>query len=151
MPMLRVTEDYIKQLKRMEGLVNVAYKPLGEKPTELYTIGYGHYGVKYGTTIDSAGADALLRSDLGRVEEQIKSLDLPYLSTSRWCAVVDFVFNCGIRNFRKSTLYRLIKSGADDELIANEFKKWVYSGNKVLAGLKRRRSYEAGLWLKNED
>lgn len=45
MPILRVTEDYIKQLKRMEGLVNVAYKPLGEKPTELYTIGYGHYGV----------------------------------------------------------------------------------------------------------
>lgn len=144
---LRVNEDYIAHLKKMEGLRLKAYKPKGEKDTgEVLTIGYGHFGAKPGTVITEEEADALLRTDLRRIETQLIFSNLPPLSDSRWTALVDFVYNIGIVKLKRSTLLKLIRNNPDDERIESEFMRWIYSGNKVLLGLKRRCAYRVELW-----
>ena len=87
-------------------------------------------------------ADELLLLDIINIEKQIDALKLG-LTIERYEAVVDFVYNLGITNFKNSTLYRLMKKNAEDTRIKDEFKRWVYCNGKILKGLKKRRLWEA--------
>lgn len=145
---MELRKDYIGQLKKFEGFRAKAYKPAGEKDTAFYTIGYGHYGAEKGDTITRAEAHDLLLSDLDKVQKQILDL-FPKglcLSSDRWTALVDFVFNVGIGNFQRSTLYKYIRYNPNDWRIPSQFLRWVYSGDKKLPGLERRRRYCVRLW-----
>lgn len=62
-------------------------------------------------------------------------------------AAVDFTFNVGCGNFRKSTLLKKWNAG-DIAGAANEFGKWIYDSQKhPLAGLVRRRAQEKDMFL----
>ncbi len=131
-------------IQQFESLRLTAYKC----PGGVCTIGYGHTsGVQEGMTITSAEADKLLAEDIEVCEKQINSLNLS-LNQNQFDALISFLFNVGIGNFRKSRLLSLIKADPDDNAIMDEFLKWVYAGGKVLPGLQRRRLSEMKLYFK---
>jgi len=135
--------ELIAKLKEFEGLRLRAY----QCSAGVWTIGYGHTrGVSSGMRISASEADSLLREDLVRCERYVNSLGC--LDTQgQFDAVVDFVFNLGASRFSHSTLLKRIKQHASPDVIRSEFLRWVYAGGKALAGLRRRREWEAGRYF----
>lgn len=62
----------------------------------------------------------------------------------RLAAIISFAYNCGLGNYRISTLRRKINEG-DWEAAAQEILKWNKAAGRVLPGLTRRRVAEAAL------
>lgn len=146
---MKASKTLLEHIKQSEGLRLTAYKPKGEKDTGArLTIGYGHFGAKAGQTITEKEAEALLIADIEAVERQLARLPLSHLTQGQWDAVVDFCFNLGYRAFISSTLYRKITDRRPTTEIQAEFRKWVYSGKTRLAGLVKRREWEAQMWAK---
>ena len=149
---MKASKQLINAVKGFEGLRLKAYYD----SAGVATIGYGHTrGVKMGQHITEAEAEQMLEQDLweaGRFANTIKELN----TQGRYDAVVDFIFNLGVGNFKRSTLYRLIRHRAPDRLIQKEFGKWVWAtdrktGKKVkLPGLVKRREWEAQRWTQKD-
>lgn len=136
---IKSRRSLIEKIKEFEGFL----PSYSSKLDGHATIGYGHVGkVNYGQPITKEQAEALLLLDVSNIEKQIDALKLG-LSIERYEAVVDFVYNLGISNFKSSTLYRYIKKNADDTRIKDEFQRWVYCNGRMLEGLKKRRQWEA--------
>lgn len=96
----------------------------------------------------------LLDEDLDKFEGPIDEM-LPGLPDNKFDALVNFVFNIGMKAFlrpnagqpdRESGVLRAIRAG-DDEEVARQMKRWNRSGGAVTAGLTARREREAALWL----
>ena len=141
------TSNYaIESIKQFEGCKLTAYKC----PANVWTIGYGHTkNVTSGMKITQVQADNFINSDISPIELFLNRQNLN-LKQSQYDALVDFIFNLGINNFKNSTLYKLIKAKSSDEKICAEFMKWVHSGKKVLPGLVKRRQWECEQWNKNK-
>lgn len=136
---IKSRRSLLDKIKEFEGFLPYYSSKLDGHPT----IGHGHVGkVNYTQPISKKQAEELLLSDVGNIEKQIDVLHLG-LSIERYEAVVDFVYNLGITNFKNSKLYRLMKINPDDMIIKNEFQRWVYCNGKILEGLKKRRLWEA--------
>lgn len=139
---MKASRILIEKIKEFEGLRLRAYRDSGGKPT----IGYGHtLGVRMGQRITELQAEEMLRQDLwvaGRFANMIKEIN----TQGKYDAVVSFIFNLGVGNFKRSTLYKHIRHHAPDKLIQAEFRRWVHSGGKVLPGLVKRREWEARRW-----
>ena len=62
----------------------------------------------------------------------------------RLAAIISFAYNCGLRNYRISTLKKRVDAsdwaGACEEIV-----KWNKAGGRILPGLTRRRQAEAAL------
>ena len=140
---MKTSRKGIDFIKRHEALrLNAYLDAVG-----VWTIGYGHTKTaKKGMTITEAEAEKLLVDDLKTAEEEINSHNLP-LKQHQFDALVSFVFNVGVGNFRRSTLLKRLKANPNDPDIANQFKRWVYGGGKVLPGLVRRRNEEVKLYF----
>lgn len=137
----------IELIKRFEGLRLLAYPDAGG----IWTIGYGHTGgVRSSEVITESDADRLLSIDLEEAENEINMLNLQ-LTQNQFDALVSFVFNVGIGNFRNSTLLKKVSANANDPSIRSEFEKWnkvrVNGILKPLRGLTQRRSAEAELYF----
>jgi lysozyme len=68
----------------------------------------------------------------------------PVLATEpegRLAAIVDFTFNLGAGRLQASTLRRRVNQ-LDWAGVAQELRRWVYGGGKVLPGLVLRREAE---------
>lgn len=122
-------------------------------PAGKLTIGFGHTeGVKKGDTISRQYADALLRQDMQKcLDEALRASPRLRNATPRQqAAIADFIFNCGIGNYNKSTLKRNIDAGDFNEA-KQSIKMWCKAthpktGKKVsLPGLVRRRQAESDL------
>lgn len=145
---MNASKKLIQAIKGFEGLYLKAY--LDSKG--VATIGWGHtQGVKLGQVITQAKAEEFLEHDLwvaSRFPATIAKID----TQGKFDAVVDFIFNLGINNFKSSTLYRKILAGAPDKEIQAEFNRWVYATNKKtgkkekMGGLVKRRAWEAQRW-----
>jgi len=96
---------------------------------------------------DDIEAERLLEIDFKKVEQQLKSLNLK-LNDNQFYACADFVFNLGIGNFIKSTLYEYIKVNPNDARISQAFVMWIKSGDNYLVGLAVRRLKESLLYFK---
>ena len=143
---MKASKNALDLIKKFEGLVLKAYKPL---PSEkYYTIGWGHYGedVKIGMKITQEEAEKLLRSDIAPIEKTLNGLNIN-LSQGKFDALVSWCFNLGLGNFKSSTMYRFIVSKKSDLEITDQMVKWHNAGGKPLLGLKRRRCEEANLFL----
>ncbi|WP_028902567.1 MULTISPECIES: lysozyme [unclassified Prevotella] len=134
------SEILISQLKTFEGLRLQAYRD----SAGVLTIGYGHTGpdISEGDRISEYWATELLSKDLGAVEAQVRRLRVAR-TQGQFDALVSFVFNLGIGRLQSSTLLKLIRQGRSRAQIRREFKRWVYAGGRKLAGLERRREWEA--------
>lgn len=138
----RASDTLISKLKEFEGLRLVAYKPT--KAERWYTIGYGHSAgdVRAGMRITEEKTEELLRRDLYFVEKFVNGI--PKVQTQgQFDALVSFAYNVGVGNLKRSTLLKKIMHEAPTAEIQREFMKWVYSGGKQLAGLVKRRRWEA--------
>ena len=114
----------------------------------FWTIGFGHLCTPDHPPITQDEAEAYLSEDL------VKALNAtlrycPVLATEtqeRLAAIVDFTFNLGAGRLQTSTLRRRVNQ-QDWVRAAQELRRWVYGGGKVLPGLVTRRNVEASLLL----
>jgi lysozyme len=122
------------------------------------TIGYGHL-VKLAPCNGSeprnflAGLSlpdgvTLLYDDIRPAEATVSGAVTKTLNDTQYAALVDFVYNVGSRNFKNSTLLRVVNAVPDqNEQVAAQFAAWVKAGGKVIEGLKNRRDKEIALYF----
>lgn len=167
---MELLATYIDDLKRFEGFRSTAYTPKGEPASNYLTIGYGTRMPRTKalalSPMDEQEATYYLNRSLTTISNFVRSSlhAVPYaLSDAQFTALVDFCYNCGVGNFVKSTLLRIIEEvhfTADDLLlrpkeeyvtakvedICTQFMRWNKAGGKVLPGLTARCSWRAYLW-----
>lgn len=141
---MRTSEYALGRLKEYEGLRLKAYKC----PAGVWTIGYGHTkDVRGGMTINKETADKLLEGDVMYFEKHLSAE--PYaeeLTQGQWDALISFLFNLGIGNYKRSTLRKRILEDVNHNDIPNQFRRWNKADGKVLPGLVRRREWEAQMY-----
>ena len=136
---MKSSELLINKIIEFEGCKLTAYKC----PAGVWTIGVGHTkGVKQGQKITEAQAISLLKGDLLPCENYVNNLGV-CKTQGQFDALVDFCFNLGTGALGRSTLLKFIRQGKAEQYIRGEFAKWVKSGGKTLAGLVKRRAWEA--------
>lgn len=141
---MRLSDYAFEKIKEFEGLRLKAYRC----SAGVWTIGYGHTkGVKAGQVIDRHTAEKFLEQDVEYFEKFLAGESYAEeLTQGQWDAIVDFLFNLGIGNYKSSTLRKKILKDVDEPGIPNEFRRWVYSNGKVLPGLVTRREWEAQMF-----
>tara|TARA_R110000868_G_scaffold239280_1_gene493731 strand:+ start:1928 stop:2362 length:435 start_codon:yes stop_codon:yes gene_type:complete len=139
-------EILLKLIKDSEGCKLTAY----QCPAGVWTVGYGYTGkdIKKGVCWTQQQADDnLIKTALAVLNRAIKYS--PILATAnmeKQTAIADFLYNCGIGNYAKSTLKKQVDAG--NWLAASfEIKKWNKAAGKEMKGLTVRRSKEAELLL----
>ncbi len=143
---MKALVDAYELIKQFEGLRLEAYLC----PAGIWTIGYGHTsGVSPNSFITIQEADEYLHRDVAAIEMQLNKLNLS-LRQCQWDAIVSFVFNVGIGNFKASTLLAKIRINPDDNSITDEFLRWVYANGKVMRGLQKRRLTEMKLYFSDK-
>lgn len=143
---MKASVDAYELIKQFEGLRLKAYLC----PAGIWTIGYGHTsGVSPNSFITIQEADEYLHRDVAAIEMQLNKLNLS-LRQCQWDAIVSFVFNIGIGNFKASTLLAKIRINPDDNSIIDEFLRWVYANGKVMRGLQKRRLTEMKLYFSDK-
>lgn len=119
-------------------------------PAGYWTIGYGHLCNPQHPPINEAEAEDYLAHDLlSALSATLRYC--PVLATEsegRLAAIVDFTFNLGAGRLQTSTLRRRINQ-RHWVASANELRRWVYGGGRVLPGLVSRREAEAAWLLHN--
>ncbi|MEA5463045.1 lysozyme [Leptothoe sp. PORK10 BA2] len=130
-------------IKSFEGLRLKAY----QDAVGVWTIGYGTTrGVKPGQEITEAQAEALIKNDLARFEQDVNQAVRVPINDNQFAALVSFTYNVGSGAMRSSTLLRKLNN-RDITGAADEFPRWNRAGGRVLAGLTRRRNAERALFL----
>ena len=151
-----IAKECYDLIKNAEGLELVAYLDSAGVPTDGY--GNTHYAltnkrVKLGDTITLEEAEAELVRDCEAVARDIWGIVKPSLNDNETSALVSFVYNMGIGNFKSSTMLQKLNVG-DFHGAAEEFDRWVYAWDPKLkkmvklAGLVTRRTKEKALFLK---
>ena len=145
--MMNTNPAGIGLIKSFEGLKLRACRC----PANVLTIGFGHTGpnVREGMAVTEAGAEDLLRRDLGVFEQGVeKALGAAALVTTgnQFAALVSLAYNIGLGAFRTSSVLREHKEGHTYKASAC-FRLWCKAGGKELPGLLRRREAEAALYL----
>lgn len=149
-------------LKHYEGFRESAYKC----PSGVWTIGYGHtQGVKEGDTITQLEAQNLLVRDVNNIyAKYVNDVLCDYGIYAEQCEfdmLVSFAFNCGCGAFKKvitsvrDEYYRAVSNVKMnehetecffDDRISRELVFYVYSGDRKLAGLVKRRNHEIDIF-----
>lgn len=128
-------------VKSFEGCKLVAYQDV----RGIWTIGYGHTkGVYPGMTCTQAQADAWLIADLQEASSELLQVSPGPFAPGAQDALISFVFNLGIGDYRSSTLREYVHA-QDWPAVKTEFLKWDHSGGQVIAGLLRRREAESAM------
>lgn len=143
----RISDACLQLVKHFEGCHLKSYRC----PANVLTIGYGHTGpdVKEEMSITQGQADELLKLDMERFENAVRSCVKVPIDQGQFDALVSFAFNCGAQALKASTLLK--KLNAVDVIgAAQEFHRWNKGGGKVLKGLVRRRAAEAHLFATGE-
>lgn len=144
---MKASETIIKRIKEFEGF---SAKPYRDSAGVL-TIGYGTTkdADKY-SSISKIQADLLLRRDLAQFEATLNNYIAARgyeLTQNQFDALVSFLYNVGsIKS--GSNLDAAIRQGKPKVVAAN-LEKYVYAGGQKLAGLVKRRKYEAYLFSTN--
>ena len=141
----------INLIKQFEGLKLTSYPDTGG----IYTIGFGNtinkdtgQAIKKGDKIDLATAERWLKIDVDERIKKIKALIKVPINENMKAALVSLAYNIGTGAFASSTLLRLLNSGADKKLVADQFLRWNKVQGKEVKGLTNRRKLEQELFLK---
>lgn len=137
----------INVVKHFESFYSKAYLD----PVNIPTIGYGT--IKYsngkkvslGETITEPDAIKEMMYELKYMYKQVKPLIKVKLNDNQINAVMSFCYNCGVGNFKTSTLLKRINEKNFND-VPNQFMRWINAGGKPLKGLWRRRLSEAMLF-----
>jgi lysozyme len=129
-------------VKRFEGFRPEAYRDAGG-----WSIGYGTFmgsspSMQYVT--EEQASNLLQQKVYGNVKEMLRLVRVP-LSRNQFDALQSFMYNVGSGNFTKSTMLQKLNAG-DYNGAAQEFMRWVYSGQTMLRALIQRRAAERDLF-----
>ena len=148
----KVHPDGIKLIKMSEGFRGKLYNDAAG----YCTIGYGHLIKKLscdGTEkrefrlgITEPRGEDILIVDMNWAKYSVMRSVSVDLTQGQYAALVDFVFNVGSGNFRKSTLLKKVNAQHHVE-VPFQFRRWVRVGSKVWKGLVTRREREIDLYL----
>lgn len=140
---MRLSSDGLRRLAILEGEELVAYPDTGG----VLTIGFGHTGpdVKRGMRITRARAFALLRRDVRTAEAAVNKYVKVGLNRHRFDALVIFVYNIGVGNFRSSTVLRKLNA-RDYRGASAHLMDWVKVKGRTVQGLVNRRRVEKALF-----
>ena len=107
-PRLAVSRSAVELIKAFEG-----FRPSAAQLDDgRWTIGYGHtLTAREGAQIGEPDAEALLLYDLIQVSHAVNEHVFAPLNQNQFDALVSFVFNIGVRNFRGSTTLRRLNEG----------------------------------------
>ena len=138
-------------IKKAEGgLYLKAYLDSGSVPT----IGYGstydfdkQRKVQMGDIITKEQAERWLQLVTSKDAAEIKNLVKVPLNNNELNSLISFVYNVGINAFKASSLLRLLNSGTDKKIVADQFDRWVYDNGVKVKGLISRRIAEKKLFL----
>ena len=146
--MIEVPQAAIDLAKRFEGFCRVPKSDPDRAypyvcPAGFLTIGYGHLCDAKHPPITLAEGEAYLAADMAdALRASLRYC--PVLATERegrLAAIVDFTFNLGAGRLQASTLRRRVNQ-RDWVGTAQELRRWVYGGGRVLPGLVARRQAE---------
>lgn len=116
--------------------------------SDPWTIGYGSTGpdIKPDTRWTHEQALAALRSEATQKALGVLKLSPTLVAEPdrRIAALTSFAYNCGLGNYRISTLRRRVNQ-RDWPEAAREIVKWNKAAGRMMAGLTRRRAAEAAL------
>ncbi len=138
-------EGFERKVKRGTEITAIPYVC----PAGFWTIGYGHLCDPKHLPIVEAEAEVYLACDLKSALTATLRY-CPVLATEpegRLAAIVDFTFNLGAGRLQASTLRRRINQ-RDWPSTAQELRRWIYGGGKVLPGLVARRESEVDVLLR---
>jgi len=82
-----------------------------------------------------------------RFANRVSKLVTSPLNQNQFNALVSLAYNIGIAAFTNSTLLKKVNANHNDKSIELEFKKWNKVNKKEVAGLTRRRNYEADIYF----
>jgi GH24 family phage-related lysozyme (muramidase) len=133
---MKISQKGIDLIKSFEGCKLTAY----QDTVHVWTIGYGHTGgVKSGQRITKAQAEDFLKADLAKFEKAVNTLKMDF-NQNQFDALVSFAYNCGTGNLNK------LCKGRTKAEIGSKMLLYNKAGEKVLAGLTRRRNAENKLY-----
>ena len=151
-PLRPVDPRGLRLTKVSEGFVGRLY----EDAAGYCTIAYGHLlqrdncgvseWVKYPRGINEPGGSRLLVTDMSRAQRAVQSLVTATLTDGQFAALVDFTYNVGAANLKKSTLLKVVNSG-QHERVPSELKRWANAGGRFYQGLLNRRRAEIALFF----
>lgn len=143
---MKVSPNGLNLIKQFEGCRLKAYPDPGTGG-DPWTIGWGATrGVSPEMMITQEQADFMLEEDANATAQQVTNAVTQPLKQNQFDALVSFVYNVGIGNFRNSTLLTLLNQG-DYDGAGGQFRRWNKGGDGgVLPGLVRRRGAEAALF-----
>lgn len=118
-----------------------AYKPVPWE--QMYTIGWGHYGVTAGTTWTQAQADSQLEIDLNnKYAPMVDAYVKGKANQNEFDALVSLAYNCG------NVFVADGWAPFSHAYVAGMIPKYRNAGGQVLQGLVRRRQAELNLFNK---
>ena len=82
-----------------------------------------------------------------RFASRVSKLVTSPLNQNQFNALVSLAYNIGTAAFTNSTLLKKVNANHNDKSIELEFKKWNKVNKKEVAGLTRRRNYEADIYF----
>jgi lysozyme len=121
---------------------------------KIPTIGYGNTYYSDGKRvtmldkeINKQQAFEMFKVIADRFASKVSNLVKTPLNQNQFNACVSLAYNIGMANFMNSTLLKLVNKNHNDILIGLEFKRWNKVNKKEVAGLTRRRNYEADIYF----
>lgn len=138
--------NFISNLENFDAVAFWDYKQ--------WSIGYGsgynwdaNRPVQKGDVIDKATAKRWLLAEAQQNFDKVMAMVKVPINDNQLLALSSFAYNAGNGALADSTLLSLLNSGADKNLVANQFDRWVYAGGQISQGLKNRRAAEKQLFL----
>lgn len=139
-----ISQQGLDFIKKFEGFSPLPYVcPAGKE-----TIGYGHVikqGEQFPCGVTEQQAEEILLDDVAEAEQCIFDCVEVDLMPFQFDALVSLIFNIGTNAFSKSTLLRMLNTEQYEEA-GNQFLRWVYSNEKKISGLVKRREEEKKLF-----
>lgn len=121
---------------------------------KIPTIGYGntYYSDNKRVTmldkeITKVQAFEMFKTIADRFASAVSKLITSPLNQNQFNALVSLAYNIGTGNFASSTILKKVNKNHNDPTIELEFKKWNKVNKKEVAGLTRRRIYEANIYF----
>lgn len=119
-------------------------------PAKLATIGYGNTFYPNGKKVSmidkeitKAEAFEMFKEIADKFAKRVSTCVKSPLNQNQFNSLVSFAYNVGVANFMNSTLLKKVNTVHNDLSIRVEFLRWDKVGTKKLAGLTKRRIYEA--------
>jgi lysozyme len=144
---MKTSDEGIKLIHAFESCRLNSYQDV----KGVWTIGWGTTGADVGPNMSwtQEQCDERFAKDLAKFEGGVLKLVSVPLTQNQFDALVCFAYNVGLGALGKSTLLKKLNNKEYEEA-AKQFLVWNKSGNKVYAGLARRREAEKALFLKQD-